>query len=147
MRLTASLFSIAVLLISGCRVPKPTMGFHEALHTGNVQEVQANLEWPESKFVTIGGPVDKTGRTPLHVAAELGHTELVICLIDNGAQVNDFGHWSCGCTPLQIAEKNKHAAVVKLLKDHGAKDYSLREGSYLSPRASKRPQPASRGGP
>jgi len=109
------------------------MSFHEALYTGNAKETRANLEWPDSKFISISGPVDKTGRTPLHVAAEFGHAELAQYLIQHGASVNDFGHWSCNCTPLQIATHKGHGDLAALLKSHGAKDYPMRQPSYLVP--------------
>jgi len=122
MKVKMGVLCIAGLMIAGC-VSKPTIGYHRALHEGNVEEVHSNLHWPDSKFIGINSPVDKTGRMPLYVA-EYGHLELVKSLLAHGAEVNGMVH-SRGYdyTPLQIAEKNKHEAVAVFLRANGAKDY------------------------
>ena len=117
--------------LSELRGPKPSVSFPEAIGDGNVREVHAILKWPTSIFCRIDAPLSKIGPTPLHRAASHGHLELVKYLVANGAEINSFGHWSCGCTPLQLAERNKHTAVAAFLKANGAKDYPLRNSSYI----------------
>jgi len=110
-----------VPVCAGCP-PKPTVGFSEAVQTGNVAEVESNLFWGKGKFKpTINGPLDKTGRTALHAAAEYGHLELAEYLIRNGAEVNHTGHWGALLkTPLHLAATNGHEDIVRLLLAHGA---------------------------
>ena len=107
------------LALPGCN--KPTMGYGEAIETGNVEQVRRNLAWPESKFVRIDAPLDKTGRQPLHRAAELGHLDLVSFLIERGADVNSRGYWHNNATPLHLAEKAGHDEVANFLRKQGAK--------------------------
>jgi ankyrin repeat protein len=56
--------------------------------------------------------------TPLHFAAEKGHTEMAELLIKKGADVNAKDEF--GCTPLHKAAYNGHIEVVKLLIKAGA---------------------------
>jgi len=99
-------------VLGGCPA-RPTMGLPQALNDGDLDEVKANLFW---EFTAgINDPVDKTGRTPLHVAAERGYEEIVAYLIDEGADVSSLGNWSCGTTPLHLAAKAGHEAVVRRL--------------------------------
>ena len=115
---------------SGCP-DLPRIGFHEALRRGNVGEVRANLFWEQGlggMGPSVQGPADKTGRTPLHVAAEYGHVELIEYLIDHGADVNSLGYWTCNCTPLQLATAGGHEVAAEVLKKHGAEKTPLAMG-------------------
>ncbi|MDC0857561.1 ankyrin repeat domain-containing protein [Rickettsiales bacterium] len=58
------------------------------------------------------------GRTPLHIAAQNGHPEIVKLLLDRGAEVNQAGRY--GTTPLHIAAHRGHREAVQLLLDRGA---------------------------
>ena len=64
---------------------------------------------------------DKDGSTPLHCAVWKGHQQVVVLLIEAGADVNahnDNDHW--GTTPLHAAAHANQAAIAQLLIDHGA---------------------------
>ena len=56
--------------------------------------------------------------TPLHSAAENGNLEIVKCLIENGALINEKGN--NGCPPLSAAVCEGEFEVVKFLIENGA---------------------------
>jgi ankyrin repeat protein len=56
--------------------------------------------------------------SPLHVAANRGHTGIVDTLLGYGANPNAFVEYSC--PPLHIASERGHEGVVRLLLRHGA---------------------------
>lgn len=62
---------------------------------------------------------DIDGRTALHVAACLGHNDVVQLLLRSGAEVDAMDIW--GSTPLADAIYYKNNGVIKLLEAHGAK--------------------------
>jgi len=59
----------------------------------------------------------KYGETPLMMASEEGHLEIVKFLMDNGAKVNAKTKY--GETPLMMAAKSGHLEIVKLLVSKG----------------------------
>ena len=59
---------------------------------------------------------DLHGRTPLFIASQNGHLDIVRCLIDNGADANAKN--SSGKTPLSIAQIQCHTDVVQFIKLH-----------------------------
>ena len=62
---------------------------------------------------------DKSGVTPLHLAAELGNSKICIHLLEEGrAQVNACDQY--GATPLQYAAYQGHKNIAKILFSHGA---------------------------
>lgn len=61
---------------------------------------------------------DKSGVTPLHLAAELGNSQICIHLLEEGrAQVNACDQY--GATPLQYAAYQGHKNIAKILFSHG----------------------------
>jgi len=55
------------------------------------------------------------GSTPLYIAAQNGHTEVVKLLLDNNADVNATRLYY-GDTPIQAAQRRRHFDIVKLLQ-------------------------------
>ena len=68
------------------------------------------------------------GATPLYVAAQNGHTEVVKLLLANKADVN--ARHTDGRTPLWMAAQEGHTEVVKLLLANKA-DVNTRRGSRI----------------
>lgn len=58
--------------------------------------------------------------TPLAFAAYKGNTEIVVLLLENGADVNLYNENQYGTTALIEAAQRGQPEVVKLLLDHGA---------------------------
>ncbi len=63
---------------------------------------------------------DGAGRTPLFVAAWLGHARVVELLLDFGAEVNARDRY--GWTPLREAEVSHRITLADLLRQRGARD-------------------------
>ena len=60
---------------------------------------------------------DKYGQTPLHLAANGGHVDIVKLFLDKGTDINAMDN--NGLTPLDYATKKKYSDVMKLLKANG----------------------------
>ena len=87
---------------------------YEASKSGQAAEV--------ARLVTLGAPIETRGGpwqwTPLLVAANQGHIEVVTLLVNRGANLE--AHKGNGWTALISASFKGHLAVVKFLSDKGA---------------------------
>ena len=77
------LTTIAAVLVVGCG---PSVDIHEAARTGNIEAVKQHLA--DGADVNVK---DKSGSTPLRLAAEFGHKEVAELLITKGADLNAKG--------------------------------------------------------
>jgi hypothetical protein len=83
---------------------------HVVCHLGDLPKVQLLLR--KKADVTA---ITDSGFTPLHVAAQHGHTEIIAALVAAGAVVN--AKTRVGCTPLhESAAKGHEQATIKLLE-------------------------------
>jgi ankyrin repeat protein len=58
------------------------------------------------------------GCTPLHMASQQGHVDVVRVLLEQGADINKAKN--NGCTPLFMASQDGHVDVVRVLLEQGA---------------------------
>ncbi|XP_066354012.1 uncharacterized protein [Miscanthus floridulus] len=71
-------------------------------------------------FLSRGGDPaapDAKGCTPLHNAAQYGHSDAIRLLLSKGVPVDPFYHHG---TPLHLAAGNGHDQALKILLEHGA---------------------------
>ena len=71
-----------------------------------------------SKGADINARTYSLKQTPLHLAAQYDHTDVVQLLIENGSELNprDVN----GCTPLHYCATNGHKESAECLLQHGA---------------------------
>lgn len=87
---------------------------HQAALDGNVQELEALLR----RGVGTEAREDMTRRTPLHIAVDAGHREVVQILLVERADKE--ATTTTGHTPLHLAVYKQRTGIVKLLIDEGA---------------------------
>jgi len=121
---------VSYLLESGA---KPAYSQSKALHRACI----ANHFPVFRLLIDFGGDVNAksavTEYTPLHHAAQHGHTQLVQYLLEQGAYLDvpshEFNCLTCnGWTPLHFAADNGHLEAVKQLLDTGAEIDILSSG-------------------
>jgi ankyrin repeat protein len=94
---------------------------HHAILCGNAGAVKVLLNCG----VDVECPVKTTKKTefrPIHMAARLGLSKILQCLIDSGCDLNSIS--DCGDTALMICAKYKHEECLKVLAMAGA-DFGL----------------------
>lgn len=72
-------------------------------------------------LASVGSDLDKAesyGATPLLIAAQKGHVEVVKCLADAGADLNKTD--TDGVTPMYSAAQNGFLSIVQCLVEAGA---------------------------
>uniref|UniRef100_A0A3Q3WFD5 F-box/LRR-repeat protein 15/At3g58940/PEG3-like LRR domain-containing protein n=1 Tax=Mola mola TaxID=94237 RepID=A0A3Q3WFD5_MOLML len=98
------------------RNDKGETSLHRACIDGSLKQV--------NYLVAQGHPVnprDNCGWTPLHEASNHGHYDIVVVLLDHGANINDAGGPLCeGVTPLHDALSCGNFRVARLLVERGA---------------------------
>ncbi|GMY33649.1 Transmembrane protein [Fagus crenata] len=92
---------------------------HIGARKGDLKEVKRLLNDGMDVNVSAWGPKSK-GVTPLHLAAEGGHLEVMDELLERGANIDARTKGACGWTPLHSAAKERRKEAVKFLIENGA---------------------------
>lgn len=94
----------------------PPMNIFEACSTGSLKKVSNILiEHPDQVNVFASD-----GFQPIGLAAFFGHKDVVITLIDHGAELDTPSRNNLGVTPLNSATAGNHIEIVRLLLTRGA---------------------------
>jgi hypothetical protein len=100
---------------------------HDATASGDLDKVRALLK--DYPFMVLS--MDDSGRTPLHIAAENGDTDMMRLLLASKADVNARNN--LGQTPLHTAAAKNHLDAVELLLANKA-DVNARDNDGDTPR-------------
>ncbi|KAL8709904.1 MAG: hypothetical protein Q9225_007377 [Loekoesia sp. 1 TL-2023] len=90
---------------------------HMAASNGDVERVKRVLQGKAKSFIDVNA-ADEEGRAPIIYASCFGHEDVVLALIQAGANVDakDRNQW----TALMWSMTNRHKNIAKMLLDHGA---------------------------
>jgi ankyrin repeat protein len=126
------IFSLFIPCFSHAMLQLPPL--HRAAHYGNfkqLQELLISARIINGRTEGINTHDKLYGWTPLHWAAEAGHTNIVALLLDHGAEVNAVT-LKADCIPMHLATQNGHTDAAKLLLDKGA-NINHRDRNGLTP--------------
>lgn len=110
-------------------MPDPGKEIIKAAKTADIPRLRDLL----AKDPSLLDARDKDGSTPLHCAVWKGHEDVVVFLVQAGADVNahnENDHWDT--TPLHAAAHANQSAIAQLLIDHGA-DVNARDREGRTP--------------
>ncbi|URE37682.1 Ankyrin repeat [Musa troglodytarum] len=92
---------------------------HIGAKKGDLKEVKQLLDAGMDVNVTALGS-KALGVTPLHLAAQGGHINVMDELLERGANIDARTKGACGWTPLHIAAKERNKQAIKFLIENGA---------------------------
>ena len=99
-----------------------------AAWVGDFRAIRGLLQCPGSESnVNV---VDNKGRTPLYIAAMMGHLDAVIALINNTSIDLEIGAKLDGITPFAVASIKSHFDIMKELILHGQFDKGKKENGW-----------------
>ena len=87
----------------------------DAIKRGDVDAVKSSI----AKGVDLTATIDTRGFTPLHLAVEAGHMDIIRLLLESGVEVNIKSTY--GWTPLKIAAREGHLEIADYLISKGGK--------------------------
>ena len=121
--------SLANLLAAGVSLAPYITGGETALHAAiRANQVAFARELLRQGVSLSAQTLEDKSRSPLHLAAHLGHTELVELLLAHGADVNagEVGNWR----PLHEVSHTGHLPIAKLLYGAGADVNAVATGGW-----------------
>jgi ankyrin repeat protein len=125
-----SRLAIVLLVMLACSSSAFCGEIHDAVYAGDLQKVKALLLKKPKLVSSKASDLFRGYPTPLHLAAEKGHKDIVELLLAKGADVNARNF--TGKTPLQVAAVNGWKKVVELLLAHKA-DVNLPDNHGVTP--------------
>ncbi|UCE48728.1 MAG: ankyrin repeat domain-containing protein [Phycisphaerales bacterium] len=105
---------VQLLIKHGARSETPVGALLDAARDGNIKQVRSLVERGADTNVR-----DYRGRTPLHLAAARGYTDIAELLVKGGADINAKSD-TAEATALILAIQNGHTDTAKLLVAKGA---------------------------
>merc|ERR1711964_588666 len=116
MRILSTLSLLALLIVT---TTAERTKLHDAAHRGDKVACEKNLlEGDDDTLSQLLDAVDEHLKTALHEAAEYGHTEICVLLIERGAKKETQDN--CQRTPLHWAAANHHKDACETLLGKGA---------------------------
>ena len=100
--------------------------FDWSLVRSSLLRIKAYIKEADGQYLAFS---DYDKRTALHVAASEGHTDLVVLLMNAGANPNRSDRW--GGSPLDDAQRHGHPEVAKVLRERGGRLGSRDHGAAL----------------
>ena len=82
------LITIAALVLVGCGPKHPDTSIHEAVYNGNVEAVKQHIAAGTDLNLELEKEYGGKGQTPLHLAVRSRNKDVVMLLIENGADIN-----------------------------------------------------------
>ncbi|XP_034042115.1 ankyrin repeat domain-containing protein 50 [Thalassophryne amazonica] len=113
---------VQLLLLHGANLnAQDTEGrppLHSVAWTGHAEVGRCLLEATD---INVDLSCKQHGATALSIAAQEGHADIVMMLLEKGANPNHIDKY--GRSPVKVAVKHRHFTIVKLLESYGAKPY------------------------
>ena len=114
-------FLLLMVIVSGCTT------IHTAVLSGNLPKVKSMLEKDPALVNEREG---RYGEFPLHQAAYIGSTDMVLFLLSKGADVNAKN--KIGSTALMYAALKGNTETVKVLLEQGANVNAKNNGDFTA---------------
>jgi ankyrin repeat protein len=114
-----------VLALAALRHASPSTPLHQAAEGGDAQALAHAID--EQGYTDLAA-TDNDHYTALHLAAGMGHEEVVRALLDRGAPISAVDE--NGEQPLHLASHLGHTAIVELLLASGADANAASNSGY-----------------
>ena len=100
-----------------------------AAWVGDFRAIRGLLQCPEAE--TNVNVEDNKGRTPLHIAAMMGHLDAVTALLNNTSTIDlEIGAKLDGSTAFAVASTKSHFEIMEALISHGQFDNGTKDNGW-----------------